>query len=340
MTHPLWNWLLFGAVVALAIVIDLVAHREDREESQRRAYLWSALWIAVGLGFGVFVWAQWGPAMAQEYLAAYLIEKSLSLDNLFVFLVIFSTLKIPRRLQRMVLVWGILGALFFRAVFIFLGAAAIERWDWVAYVFGALLLFTAWRIFRDDPLADRESRIGSWISQHLPVTAETHGHHFLVRRGGRRMATPLLVALLAIEVTDILFAIDSVPAAFAVTHDRFILYSSNAFAILGLRALYIALAGTLERFKYLHYGLALILAFAAVKLILNDQIHVPPFLSVALIAAVLVASIAFSLLLTRSEEGASADPEGDRSSQGSPPSRRQEDAQPGPAPGRVGRGRT
>lgn len=292
---PTWIWVVFWAVILVLLVVDLLAHRGRHGESHKAAVIWSGVWIAAGLSFCVLVWRVFGSRPAQEYLAAYFIEKSLSLDNVFVFLVIFRSLAIPSRLQHQVLFLGIFGALVFRALFIFLGAAALERWSWVAYVFGAILLFTAWRVFKEDPAQQVENKAVRWLAHRLPVTQELHGKHFFVRlEDGRRVVTPLLLALLGLELTDIVFAVDSVPAAFAVTQDTFIIYSSNAFAILGLRALYLLLAGTVGKLRYLHYGLAGVLAFAGLKMVLEPWIHVPPLLSVAIIIGLIVPAVWFS----------------------------------------------
>ncbi|MFP2933385.1 TerC/Alx family metal homeostasis membrane protein [Pyxidicoccus sp. 3LG] len=289
---PTWLWAVFWGVVLTLLVVDLLAHRGRHGESHRAAIAWSVVWVAAGLSFNLLVWYVLGARHAQEYLAAYFIEKSLSLDNVFVFLVIFRSLAVPARAQHQVLFLGIFGALVFRALFIFVGAAALERWHWVAYVFGGILLVTAWRVFREDPSQQRENKAVQWLSHRLPVTHELHGKSFLVRLAdGRRVATPLLLALLGLELTDILFAVDSVPAAFAVTKDTFILYSSNAFAILGLRALYLLLAGTVGQLRYLHYGLAGVLAFAGGKMVLEPWVHVGPLTSVVIIAVLIGASV-------------------------------------------------
>ncbi|WP_164017830.1 TerC/Alx family metal homeostasis membrane protein [Pyxidicoccus trucidator] len=293
---PTWIWVVFWAVVLALIVVDLLAHRGRHGESHRAAVIWSCVWVAAGLLFNLLVWRVLGGHAAQEYLAAYFIEKSLSLDNVFVFLVIFRSLGIPAKAQHNVLFLGIFGALVFRALFIFLGAAALQRWSWVAYVFGAILLITAWRVFREDPSGQQENKAVRWLAHRLPVTHEVHEKKFIVRLAdGRRVATPLLLALLGLELTDIVFAVDSVPAAFAVTQDTFILYSSNAFAILGLRALYLLLSGTVGQLRYLHYGLAGVLAFAGLKMVLEPWLHVTPLLSVAIIVTLIGASVVASV---------------------------------------------
>lgn len=299
MNTPAWVWAVFWGLLLLLLGVDLLVHRGGRAQSHRAAILWSVVWVAAGLAFNGFVWATRGGPAAQEYLAAWLIEKSLSLDNVFVFLVIFRSLRVPARLQHQVLFLGIFGALVFRALFIFVGAAALERWTWVSYVFGAILLVTAWRVLREDPAHQEQNRAVRWLSRRLPVAEEVEGPHFVIERNGRRLATPLLLALLGLEVTDILFAVDSVPAAFSVTHDTFILYSSNAFAILGLRALYLVIAGAVGRMKYLHYGLAGVLAFAGLKMGLAEWVHIPPLLSVAIIALFIGGAVGASLRAER-----------------------------------------
>ncbi len=297
--HPPWMWTTFAVVLAVLLVIDLVAHRGEHGQSRKAAIAWSLIWVGIGLAFGGFVWVAIGGTAASEYYSAYLIEKSLSVDNLFVFLLIFQSLRIPHDQQRRVLIWGILGALIFRAVFIFLGVRALETIDWMAYVFGAILAWAAWRIFREDPREKEESRTVSWLSRHLPITESIQGHQFIAKVEGKTVATPLLVALLALASTDIMFAIDSIPAALSVTRDAFVVYSSNAFAILGLRALYIVLADLVANLKYLHYGLAAVLVFAAFKIVTNDFIHVPAWLSITVIAAALAVAVIASLMHRR-----------------------------------------
>lgn len=296
MEKPLWAWLVFGGTLVLFLCIDLFLHRGGRESSRTAALAWSAVWIAVGLAFSavVYVAADWNAV--HEYLAAYLLEKSLSVDNMFVFLLIFGALGVPHKNQHTALVWGILGALVFRGIFIFLGVAALERWEWITYVFGGVLFIAAFQAFREDLTAKRESPIVKWLSSHLPVSGESKTDEFWIRKNGRRMVTPLFVALCAIEVTDVIFAVDSVPAALSVSQDRFIVYSSNAFAILGLRALYLALAGYLTRLNYLHYGLAAVLAFAGFKMVAHDWVEIPPLISILIIVACIGITTAASLV--------------------------------------------
>ena len=292
---PAWAWAVLAILLVLCLVIDLVAHRGDHVDSRRRALAWSAAWIGVAISFGVFVTLRFGGTAGEQWFAAYLLEKSLSIDNLFLFVVVFGALAIPRAEQRRVLTWGILGALVTRALFIITGTEALERWHWITYVFGGILIVTALKLLRPTDHTQKPKSLG-WISRWLPSTPNLHGHHFIARVDGKRVATPLLVAVIAIELADILFALDSIPAAFAVTEDRFILYSSNVFAILGLRALYVVLEHALERLHYLKYGLVLVLGFAGGKLLAAPWIHISPLVSVGVIAvvigAVVVASIA------------------------------------------------
>ncbi|WP_224246237.1 TerC/Alx family metal homeostasis membrane protein [Hyalangium gracile] len=293
---PVSGWIAFAGLALGLLVVDLLAHRGRHGESKRSAIAWSLGWIALGLGFSVFVWRAYGSRAAHEYLGAWLIEKSLSLDNLFIFLVIFRSLSIPEAEQRRVLFWGIFGALVFRGLFILLGVEAIERWHAVVYVFGAILLITAIRVAREDPSRKQKSTVVEWLAKRIPLHPAVEGSHFLVRRGGRLLATPLLVGLLAIELTDIAFAVDSVPAALAVSHEPFIVYTSNVFAILGLRALYIALAHVISELRYLHYGLAAVLAFAGLKMIIPDSVlHVPPLASVVVILVSIGVAVIASL---------------------------------------------
>lgn len=293
---PMWMWGILVGVLLAGLFVDLFAHRGQHSDTHRSAMAWAVFWIMLGLGFGGFVWWQMGAAKSGEYIAAYLIEKSLSVDNLFVFLIIFQSLRIGPENQRTVLSWGIFGALVFRLIFIFLGAEAIDRWHWVAYVFGAILIYAAWKIFREDPGQKEENKWVSWLSKRLPLTEKIHGHHFFVKEAGRTVGTPLLLAVLALELTDIMFAIDSVPAAFSISRDKFILYSSNAFAILGLRSLYMVLAKTISDLEYLHYGLAAVLAFAGVKLIISDWYHLPAPVSIGIIVVAIGASVVASLI--------------------------------------------
>jgi tellurite resistance protein TerC len=308
---PVTGWIAFGALVLGLLAVDLLAHRKKPGESKRSAILWSLGWISLGLGFSLFVWRAYGTRAAHEYLGAWLIEKSLSLDNLFVFLIIFRSLTIPEDEQRRVLFWGIFGALLFRALFIFAGVEALAHWHAVVYVFGAILLVTAVRVAIEDPSRQRESSVVRWLSRRLPLSPAVNGPHFFALHHGRRVATPLLVALISIELTDIAFAVDSVPAALSVSQEPFIVYTSNVFAILGLRALYIALAHVISELRYLHYGLAAVLAFAGLKMIIPDAwFHVPPLASVAVIIVSIGVSVAASLRARSRQRRQEQEPKG------------------------------
>ncbi len=289
---PAWAWSLLAGVMISLIAIDLLAHRGDRADSKRGALIWTAVWIAAALGFNLFVALYFGAEAGEQFLGAYLLEKSLSIDNLFLFLVIFGALGIPRTEQRRVLTWGILGALIMRAVFIAAGIAMLHRWHWLVYVFGGLLIVTGLKMLRPGD-EHGEPKALRWLERKLPWTREVNGHHFIFKRAGRWIATPLLVALIAIELTDVVMALDSVPAAFAVTDEPFLIYSSNVFAVLGLRAMYIVLAHALAKLRYLRFGLAAVLGFAGVKMLASQWLHVPPLVSVLVIAACIgVAAVA------------------------------------------------
>jgi len=294
-----WGWIFFGVTVAVMLAVDLMMHRGGHGTSRKSAYIWSGVWIAAGLLFTLVVYFFFGGVRAEEYVAAYLMEKSLSLDNLFVFLIIFRSLSIPPQHQHKVLFWGILGALVFRAIFIFLGIAAINRFSWLSIVFGLLLLYTGYRAAREDPAEKSGSGLIAWLSRFLPVTGQNEEGRWYRRREGKLYVTPLAVALIAVELTDIMFAIDSVPAVFAVSRDPFVVYSSNIFAILGLRALYTALEHNLRDFPFLHYGLAGVLSFAGLKLVFEEWLEMPPLLSVGIIIVIIGASVWASVRVNR-----------------------------------------
>jgi tellurite resistance protein TerC len=308
MDVPLWLWFAVLGVIVAMLAVDLFAHRGSSEIGVREACLWSAVWLSLGLGFGLVVWAGWGGERAGEYYAGYLIEKSLAVDNVFVFALIFTAFAVPRVHQHRVLFFGVLGALVLRALFIGAGAALIEAAHWVLYGFGALLLWTAWKMFRDreDHYDPKQSRSWRLLSRVVPSTPDYEGARFWVRRSGRLLATPLLLVLLLVEVSDVIFAVDSIPAVFAVTTEPFLVFTSNVFAILGLRALYFLLADLMHRFPHLKTGLAVILGFVGAKMLLADVVHVPIAVSLAVIAAVLTASIVPGLRAARGQVSPSA----------------------------------
>ncbi len=301
MTVPLWAWAAVLAVILGMLAVDLFAHRRAHVVSVREAAVWSAVWVTLGLGFGAVVWAVYGPDAGGEYLAGYLIEKSLAVDNVFVFALIFSSFAVPRELQHRVLFFGVLGALVFRALFIAGGAALIDRFSWVLYVFGAFLVFTGYRMFRHrfEHVDLSDNVVLRLFLRVVPSTDAYDGQKFLTRRGGRLVATPLLSVLVLVETSDLIFAVDSIPAIFAVTRDPFLVFTSNAFAILGLRALYFLLADLMHRFVYLKTGLAAILVFVGVKMLLLDVWKVPIWLSLAVIAASITIAVVASLRATR-----------------------------------------
>ncbi|HJS71675.1 MAG TPA: TerC family protein [Acidimicrobiia bacterium] len=306
---PFWVWLALIAAIVIMLVVDLLlVHRTPHEISIKEAGIESAVWISIGLAFtGVILWWQ-GAQAAGEYLAGYLIEKSLSVDNVFVWAVIFSYFAIPRKYQFRVLFWGIFGALVLRAVFIFAGVALIEQFDWILYVFGAFLLFTAWRIYRHEEteVHPENNPVLKLVQRIIPSTQELDGQKLFTRKYGRLLATPLFAVLILVETTDVVFAVDSIPAILAVSHEEFIVFSSNAFAILGLRALYFLLAGMQGRFRYLNTGLAVILGFVGVKMLLLDVYHIPTWLSLLVIAVILAVTIWASLRADRREEMAAS----------------------------------
>ena len=286
---PVWVWAVFAAFVVAMLILDLlVLHRRAHEVALREAAIWTAVWVTIGLGFGGLLWLWQGGGTAEAYLAGYLIEKSLSLDNIFVFAVIFAAFAIPARYQHRVLMLGIVGALVMRAVFIVAGIRLLEAFHPVIYVFGAILLVAAVQMLRHEPAPQPQRNLAlRALRRVLPSTGRLHGQRFLVRDGSRLLATPLLLALIVIETTDVIFAVDSIPAILAVTTDPFVVYTSNVFALLGMRALYFLLAGATAQFRYLRPGLAVILAAVAAKLLLADIYTVPAWASPAFIAAVL-----------------------------------------------------
>ncbi|HEU4921696.1 MAG TPA: TerC/Alx family metal homeostasis membrane protein [Burkholderiales bacterium] len=302
------EWIVLGAVLVAGLALDLAF---SKKSGTRSAALWSIFWVGLGLAFGGWIALRLGAAAGVNYLTAYLLEKSLSVDNLFVFILIFSLTGIPGGLQRRALFWGIFGALVMRAVLIALGVELLESLHWAIYPLAALLAYAAWRMLRGEEKQARfvEQQCAlceSWLARLIPIEPRLQGARFLVRRNGRLMATPLLVALTVIETTDLLFAVDSIPAVLSVTRDPFLVYSSNVFALLGLRSLYFLLAGVIRKLRFVRIGLAVMLLLAAAKLALGDVYHVPPLVSLGAIVIIMLASVMASLLFPREEEEAPA----------------------------------
>ena len=301
-----WLWIGFNAFVLAMLAVDLfVFHREAHEVRVREAVVWSIVWIALALLFGGGVYTWMGPEAGLEYFAGYLIERALSVDNIFVFVLVFEFFRVPRQYQHRVLFWGILGALAMRGAMIAAGAYLIEQFHWVMYVFGAFLVYTGFRMATkvEDDIHPEGNPALRLVRRLIPVTPNYVGQKFFVRQHGggaaRLFATPLFVVLVLVETTDLIFAVDSIPAIFAVTQDPFIVYSSNIFAILGLRAMYFLVADIIDRFHYLKAGLSAVLIFVGAKMLMTDVYEVPIGLSLAVIVAVLAGSVIASLVWPR-----------------------------------------
>lgn len=299
-------WVGFLAFVVLMLALDLgVFHRKSHEVKIKEALIWSAVWISLALIFNYGVYLFMGKEKALEFLAGYLIEKSLSIDNLFVFFMLFTFFGVNVKYQHKVLFWGILGALVMRAIFIFAGVALINMFHWIIYLFGAFLLFTGVKMLshKDEKIDPDKNPLVRLFKLVLPVTQEMHGGKFFVKVDSRIFATPLFVTLLIVEFTDLIFAVDSIPAILAISKDTFIIFTSNVFAILGLRALYFALAGITRYFHFLKYGLSAILAFVGVKMLIVDIYKMPVFYSLLTIMAILVVSVIASIVFPKTEKG-------------------------------------
>ena len=297
-----WHWAMLLAVIVVLLLVDLlVVHREAHEVTTTEAVIESVVWIGCGLGFSLLIWWWFGGAATGEYVSGYLIEKSLSIDNVFVWALIMGYFSVPPRYQHRVLFWGVFGALLMRAAFIFAGVAAIERFGWVLYIFGAFLLYTAGKlIFTDNDHVDPgDSVFLKLIGKFVRTSNELDGQRLFTKIDGHHLATPLFSVLLLVEVTDVAFAVDSVPAVLAISREPFIVFASNAFAILGLRALYFLLADMHHRFVFLQQGLAIILALVGIKMLIHTWYQIPTPVTLVVIAVVLVASIGFSLQIER-----------------------------------------
>lgn len=297
---PTWAWAALAATLVLLLVIDLARHRDDHEPTQREALVESGVWVACGLAFSGVVAFAWGADALGEYLSGYLIEKSLSVDNVFVWSVLLTALAIPLKYQHRVLFWGIFGALALRGAFIAIGSSLVNRFTFVLVGFGVFLVYTGLKVIRHrGDEGESATRVLGMVKRFVPISPQLDGHKFMTKIDGKRLATPLLAALVVVEITDVIFAVDSVPAILAVSHEPFLVFSSNAFAILGLRALYFVLAGARRRFHYLSHGLGAILIFVGVKMTIAVWYHLDTFLSLGVIMVMLAAAIVFSELRSR-----------------------------------------
>jgi len=294
-------WVLFIAFVIVMLMLDLmVFHRGARTVQLKSAMGWSAFWIALAATFAVLVYFWHGKTPALEFVTGYLIEESLSVDNLFVFLLIFRFFKVPDEYQHKVLFWGIIGALVMRLAFIILGVALIHRFEWITYIFGAFLVYTGIKLVKSEEvdIAPDKNPVLKWVRKFLPVTPDYVNGNFFVRDAGL-YATPLFLVLIVIETTDVIFAVDSIPAVLAITRDAFIVFTSNVFAILGLRSLYFALAGMLELFHFLHYGLAGILSFIGIKMLISHYYTIPTHIALGVVGVVLALSVGASVVFPK-----------------------------------------
>lgn len=298
-------WVLFHVFVLGMLALDLgVFHRKAHVVHFKEALAWSGVWILLALLFNGLIHFWKGEQAALEFFTGYVIEKSLSVDNIFVFIVIFSFFHIPKQYQHRVLFWGIIGALIMRAIFIAAGVTLLEKFHWLIYVFGAFLVITGIKMaFAHGQQTDlAKNPVMKLMKKFIPMTSEVHGQNFFIKEGAKHLATPLFAALLMVEFTDVIFAVDSIPAILAITKDPFIVYTSNIFAILGLRSLYFALAGVLHYFRFLHYGLAVVLAFVGTKMLISEFYKVPILASLGVIATVILVSIVLSILIPQKAE--------------------------------------
>ena len=299
---PLWAWLAFGVIILVLLVLDMkVFHRKSSVITIKQSLLWTGFWIALALLFNLGIWIWKGSTPATEYLTCYLIEKSLSVDNLFVFLMVFSFFAVPIAYQHKVLFWGIIGAIVLRLAFIEVGATLLYNFDWVFYIFGAFLIIAALKMaFQKEKELHPEKNPVLRVFRKLFGTTENYeGDRFFVKRLGKYVATPLLITVIVIETTDLVFALDSIPAAFSITLDKFIVYTSNIFAILGLRSLYFALAGIMPLFHYLKYGLVVVLMFVGIKMLLAQHYEIPTGIALGVVAVVLIIAVIASVMRNR-----------------------------------------
>jgi tellurite resistance protein TerC len=305
-------WIVFAIIVPAALLIDLlVFHRKDRKVEMKEALIWSAIWISLALIFAALVFIMLGHEKALLFITGYLVEESLSVDNLFVFLLIFTYFGVSAKHQHPVLFWGIVGAVVMRGIFIITGITLLNHLHWVIYIFGAFLVYTGIRLIsqKDEEIRPEHNPILKLFRRFVPLTKRYHGHSFFRKARGKRLATPLLMVLVVVETTDIIFAMDSVPAILSITRDTFIVYTSNIFAILGLRSLYFALAGVIQRLRFLNYGLSAILVFLGVKMIISSdliKVHIPIGISLGTIAGILAISALASFIWPEKKEDQAA----------------------------------
>jgi tellurite resistance protein TerC len=298
----IWFWVIFNAFVLMMLALDLgVFHKKLHVVSVKEALTWSGIWIFLALCFNGFIYFAFGETKAMEFFTGYVIEKALSVDNIFVFVLIFTYFQIPSIYQHKVLFWGIIGALIMRVIFIFAGVALLEKFHWTIYIFGAILILTGIKMLfdKDKKMEPEKNPVIKLFRKFIPTTNELQGDKFFIKENHKSVATPLFVSLMMIEITDLIFAVDSIPAILAVTQDHFIVYTSNVFAILGLRSLYFALSNIIERFKYLAVGLAIILVFVGIKMVLIDFYKIPIHFSLLIIFTIIVLSVVISLIKTK-----------------------------------------
>jgi tellurite resistance protein TerC len=305
------QWGVFFVLVLGLLALDLgVFNRREHRVELREALFWSVVWTFVALAFNGWIYYRFGPVIGLEFLTGYVIERSLSFDNIFVFVVIFNYFAVPPEHQHRVLFWGILGALISRGLFVGMGTALLSRFSWLIFVFGAFLVYTGARLLaqKETEVHPERNPVLKLFRRLVPLTARYHGKHFFIREDGRLKATPLMLVLVVVEATDVVFAVDSIPAVFGVTTNAFIVFSSNIFAILGLRALYFLLAGLMHRFRFLSYGLGLVLIFVGIKMLVDPWVHIPTGLSLAIVLSVLALAVALSLLRPVAPEEVLPDP--------------------------------
>jgi tellurite resistance protein TerC len=297
-------WIVFNAAILILLFLDLaVVNRSYRVVPFKQALIMSAFWIGMAFAFAIFVHQWMGPTKAIEFVTGYLLEEALSVDNLFVFILLFAYLKVPQEDEKTVLFWGIIGALIMRGIFIWAGVALVERFHWILYLFGVFLIWTGFQLMRKGEQQQDPSRniVLKFCRRFLPLTEAYEQKKFFVRREGKLLATPLFVVLLVVETTDILFATDSIPAILAITRDPFIVYTSNVFAILGLRSLYFALSGLMKLFHYLNYGLSVVLMFIGAKMLLPERYELPTWVALAVVASVLLTSVLLSVVFPKKD---------------------------------------